>query len=464
MALTQDKRREIISDFADEIRKRKREVLGESTQIHFRSGMEEGRKEPVYVVPLNLLRFRKENGRISSSVKTHERLVGPLDAADNEAQEKLRQFLREKDPERTSELKQLLLATGQREPGIITADGFLINGNRRKVALDELRSKPRGDDRFLTMKVVILPGEDDPGGPPTLREIEQIENRYQLQAEGKAEYYAFDAALSIRDKESNGYTLEEQMRDDPQYKLMGGAEFKRAVKKRRKEMLDPLDRIDEYLDTVGRSGKYSAVSRGLGDPEGRWQAFYDLSQSFVSKAMTPRGLSTMGIDEDEAGKIIQASYAVIRMRDVPTFGKLHNIMRDMHKFCRHGKKHLLKIATDVKHKLPNGEVIGTDGKPLPRDVIENKWKAKYKEEITRNLVKAKEATESGGEKNAPVKLLDEALQKLNHGSMIVDHIEVKRLTEALKLAGQIKQRIGELNAEIYGRAKTANSHGMIPSG
>ena len=65
-------------------------------------------------------------------MKTHERVVGRLDGADSAAQSELRKFLREKDPEKTDELKQLILAEGQREPGIITADGFLINGTEEK--------------------------------------------------------------------------------------------------------------------------------------------------------------------------------------------------------------------------------------------------------------------------------------------------------------------------------------------
>ena len=165
MTITKEKTREIIRDFAEEIRKKRVEASPvESTRIDFRDGIAQNREEIVYMVPLGLLRFRKENGRISSSVKTFERLTGRLDPADSEAQDVLRSFLREKDPEKTDELKQLLLADGQREPGIITADGFLINGNRRKVALDELRCKHSSEDRFQTMKVVILPDEDEEGG------------------------------------------------------------------------------------------------------------------------------------------------------------------------------------------------------------------------------------------------------------------------------------------------------------
>ena len=375
MVLTQEKTREIINDFAQEIQRKKREASpAESTRIDFRNGMAENRKEIVYKVPLDLLRFRKENGRISSSVKTHERMIGLLDRADSEAQSVLRKFLREKDPEKTDELKQLLRAEGQREPGIITTDGFLINGNRRKLALSELRDEFPADDRFQTVKVVILPGKDDEGGPPTLKEIEQIENRYQLQTEGKAEYYGFDAALSIRDKEESGYTLEQQMRDDPQYRLMGSAEFDRAVKRRRKEQLEPLGCVEEYLETIGRPGEYSAVSKGLGDPEGRWQAFLDLSQTFWTQAKTDQGLQKMGIDEKEAGEIMQAAYAAIRMRVIPNFGKLHHIMRELKSYTEHGKEHLLEVARNIKHELPQEEITNEKGELLPQDAIDDKWK------------------------------------------------------------------------------------------
>ena len=275
MPITQEKTRDIITDFAKEIQKKKMEASPvESTRIDFRNGIADNREETVYKVPLDLLRFRKENGRISSSVKTHERRIGRLDPADSSAQDLLREFLRNKDPEKTDELKQLLRADGQREPGIITADGFLINGNRRKVALIELKNDFPEEDRFQTMKVVILPGEDDEGGPPTLKEIEQIENRYQLQTEGKAEYYGFDAALSIRDKEASGYTLEQQMRDDPQFQAHGKDSIHQSNEKKKERYTGAtgvrrrISRIDwktwaicSGIERSGRSGRTLASIR-----------------------------------------------------------------------------------------------------------------------------------------------------------------------------------------------------------
>ena len=350
--IQQDAPREIVDDFAKEIAEKRVETSsGEKTRINFRDGVRLNREEKVFRVPVELLRYRKENGRISAAVKSHEQTVGPLDPRDENAQKKLGSFLREMGPDKTDELKRLLQADGQREPGIATADGFLVNGNRRKLALTELGKENPGDDQFKTMKVVILPGKHDPGGPPTLREIEQIENRYQLQEEGKAEYSGFDAALSMRDKEAKGYTLKEQLRDDPSYRNMEPRRFDTEVKRRRDEVFEPLRLVDEYLEAIGRPGEYTLVSHAGRSGEGRWQAFLDLAKSFSCKVRTEAGREKVGVDEIEAARVLQAAYATIRLREVPRFGKLHGIMRDIPKMCRGGKEHLLDLERKVKHTL-----------------------------------------------------------------------------------------------------------------
>ena len=267
--------REIIEDFAKEIKQRRREGAKPLTEvIYFRNEHQKNIERKVWEVPTELLRFRKDNGRIASDVLSYEKDRGPLLEKSEEAQTKLRKFLENKDPEKTNELTNSILHSGQREPAIVTADGFLINGNRRKVALERLYEENK-DERFKWMKVVILPSIEDEGGPPTLKEIEQIENRYQLQSEGKAEYYKFDRALSIRRKINLGMTLEEQLRDDPNYTKLAPKEFQKVIQQYEEEYLEPLNCIDRYLDQLGRSGLYYTVSTGISDREGRWQAFLD---------------------------------------------------------------------------------------------------------------------------------------------------------------------------------------------
>lgn len=84
------------------------------------------------------MRFRKDNGRIASDVSSYEKLHGTLNESKLETQEILRKFLKEKDEENNIKLKKSIEHSGQNEAAIITCDGFLINGNRRKMTLEEL--------------------------------------------------------------------------------------------------------------------------------------------------------------------------------------------------------------------------------------------------------------------------------------------------------------------------------------
>jgi len=202
--------REIIEDFTKEIvAKRQKGPKPQTHVIAFRDDELYKREREVYLVPIELLRYRKDNGRICSDVLNFEKSNYLLNENDDGDQKIIRGFLEEKDKEKTDELEKSIQLSGQRDPAIITCDGFLINGNRRKVVFERLLEKTKDVSRYGSMKVVILPNHGEEGGAPTLKEIEQLENRYQLQSDGKAEYYGFDRALSIRRKINLGMKLEE---------------------------------------------------------------------------------------------------------------------------------------------------------------------------------------------------------------------------------------------------------------
>ena len=197
--ITVQAKRYIVDDFSREIRDRAIDTAKPSkTVINFRTDRADGNERTVWRVPIEILRYRKDNGRIASDILDYEANVGPLDEKDQEAQTLIAQFLREKDPQKTATLRQSILHDGQQEPAIITCDGFLINGNRRKMVMETLHAQHPHEDNFAYMKVVILPGEGDTGGPPTLFEIEQLENRYQLQSDGKSDLGFRPALCPIR--------------------------------------------------------------------------------------------------------------------------------------------------------------------------------------------------------------------------------------------------------------------------
>lgn len=450
--ITAEAPREIVEDFAKEIQRRKTGTGRPSKEvINFRDDKVRGTERDVCRVPIDLLRYRKDNGRIASDVLDYERNFAPLDEKDDTDQAKIRDFLEKKDPERTEVLVQSILHAGQQEPVIITCDGFLINGNRRKMAIERLLKESPNDENFTYMQAVILPGKGEEGGPPTLVEIEKIENRYQLQSDGRADYYSFDRALSIKRKVDLGFTLEEQLADDPAYAGTTSAQLKRVIDRYEKDYLDPLACIDRYLRQFEREGLYRTVSRGIADSEGRWQAFADYSATYSRYFLDPRRRLEIGISEEEIGKLEEAAFDIIRLRTVPDMPKVHMIMRDFSKLCRtqEGKQALKSIVAQVDPVLPPDERVNEEGEDLTLEEIDAKWEAKYRRPITYNLKKASQSHQQLKEKETPIELLEEAHRKLTHDNMALSAIDNKDLRRARELLRKIINAGETLESEIY---------------
>ena len=425
----------------------------ETAVIEFRNERIEKITREIKSIPVKHLRFRKKNGRIKSDVLDYEKNVGTLIEDTEECQKILADFLKEKDPEKTEELKNSIFQGGQRDPAIITCDGFLINGNRRKLAL-EMLSKEKNDTKFNYMKVVILPGKNDPGGPPTNKEIAEIENRYQLQKDGKSEYSGFDQALSIREKIEEGLDLKTQLKDDPQYALLSEKDLNKVVKKYKKDYLEPLKCVDEYLEYLGREQCYKTISAEKGNPEGRWQAFIDYSAKVDKKLNSEKEKSELDIKPGEEGKIKDIAFKIIRQRSFPKIDKVHNIMRDFlevykNKDSRKELKSILKVEKDINSE----KKIDKEGNPIPLKDQDKLWSNEYGSLIINAVKKAKYIVDRIDENEKPLDILKEALQKLNHSKLEIDKIPDNELQNARKLTVDIQNRASEIEDEIYHEIK-----------
>ncbi len=452
--------REIIEDFADEIKQRRKPTAKPSVEvIFFRNEHRTGYERPVYEVPTELLRFRKDNGRIASDILSYEKEHGLLKERSQEAQEIVRNYLEAKDPEKTNELKNSIRHSTQREAAIITTDGFLINGNRRKMALDNLWNETK-DERYQWMKVVILPGVHDEGGPPTLKEIEQIENRYQLQSEGKSEYYNFDRALSMRRKIQLGMTLEEQLKDNPNFVNLPPKEFVKIVRKYEDEFIKPLECIDRYLEQLGRDGLYYTVSTGISDRAGRWQAFLDYYNHVRKKLEDEykRSKYTL-IQEDETGEAEEIAFKIIRKREFSDLPKVHKIMRDLPKWFNNedSKKELFKLL-EIDNELPEEDCFDINGKEHDERKKDQIWGANNEEKLHRHVKTAQRIVEHEKGSETPITLMDAAIKKLEHDNMDLTSIDIldnyKLVREKLV---QIQMIASNLETEWYNLKKNVKN-------
>lgn len=446
-----DEHRKIIKDFAKTIQSRiKRNTRPSKTVIDFRNERKEKFEREIVQVPVEILLFRKENGRIASDVLSYEKNHKPIVETDEKGQKLLKQFLKNKDPELTEDLCKSIKHSSQKEPAIITCDGFLINGNRRKLALEMLYDdKP--DTTYEWINVVILPGEDDTetGGPPTIKEIAQIESRYQSQVTGFADYYSFDEALSTREYIRNGISLEEKLRDDPRYADMPDAQFKKAVNKFKEEYLNPLECVDEYLSYLGREGLYTNISSGRSDREGRWEAFKDYYKRIEKNLVDENKRRSINVEEDEIGDIKSIAFKLIRMRELPDI-KLHETMRELPKWLKDGasKKELLDII-HVEDDIPEKEKYYEDGEEIDDKDKDKIWIERNRTKITRQVKKAMQLHAKHKEEDTPISLLQAALGKLEHDNLLPQNIRVADADEAIKILNKIETTTKDLHATFW---------------
>ena len=442
--------RTVIEEFAKEIANARIEISNDKP-IPFRDDKVKHKVRKAYKVPIELLRFRKDNGRIASDVLTWENSKGPLNETTEFAQATLKRFLELKDPEPTEELMNSLYKEGQDEKAVITVDGFLINGNRRKMAFEKLLDKNPGDEKFKYLEVVILPGPNEAEPTTTLLEIEQLENRLQYHRRGEAVYYNFDKALSVKRKIEMGMSIEEQLLDDSNYYNLAGSELKKKVREFEEEYLKPLECIDKYLEYLNRPRHYNTISEGRGDSEGRWQAFLDYYKLVYKKLNDEKQRIKLGIQEDEIGKIENIAFKIIRKRELTGLNKkAHQIMRDIPKLLSNSnsKKELFEL-TKIDFQLPKEETTDEEGEQVDEKTKDIIWGNKYADQVIWRVKKAYDFFEQKKEHDNPIDLLNAALDKLNHSNMDINAIELDRLDEAMKLTREIQTRANELEHLLY---------------
>lgn len=380
--------------------------------IEFRNDKTLQLARQVRQVPINILKFRKNNGRISSDLISYESQHGEIDESTTEGQEILRGFLEKKSKTENSTLKKSLQHHGQTEPAIITCDGFLINGNRRKMIFDQLHNSYPNETKFSFLRVVILPGPDDPGGAPTLQEIEQVENRLQLIKTGKAEYEGFDGALSVRRKLALGISIKEQLGDNPEHFGKTETQLKNAVKKEEKEKIHPLECIDRYLIFYNRKQAYDSVGE-------RWQAFVDYS-NFYSMYLQNEGkrLKHFGgkIDDSDVPKIEEIAFKMIRKQSFPNLldrQKLHALMRDLKHLLKYdsSREEMYKIAEEIPDELTSEEKEELGDNPTVKQ-LDALWGSKTNQKFTEILNNSKKYFIQGKTKETPFDSIKAVISKL----------------------------------------------------
>ncbi|MGB2862704.1 MAG: hypothetical protein WBC05_05195 [Sedimentisphaerales bacterium] len=284
--------------------------------------------QPIYSFDTNDLVFNKANGRIKAEVSEKESELGrQLDIFDKEDQKIIKAMLLAIRTEENEKIKADIEKAGQENPGIITCDGRLINGNRRKAIIEELYEETK-DDKFRYIDVHVLPSDI------AKDELWLIEAGIQMSAPQQLDYSPINHLLKLREGERAGLKPDEMAS-----RIYGYS------KDDLEKDLQRLTLIDEYLRSfLQKEDRYYLVN-GLNEH------FIDL-QNNISWAQHPTGRIRRDWtwDESDINELKLVSFYFIRKR-MP-----HMRVRDIRNlFATKGSWIKTRKALDVELELTKQE-------------------------------------------------------------------------------------------------------------
>lgn len=199
---------------------------------------------PSYLIPTALLRYNIQNGRFAAELKALQfQLKRELDPLAKRDAEEIRKLLLQQDPTMTQQLREEMKLIGQLEPGIVTHDGFVINGNRRMAIFEELhQTEPNG--KWERIEVHRLPKGVG------AKDLWRIEAGLQLSREKRLDYGPVNDLLKLREGNAAGMSPNEMAA------TMFGVSAEDVAFK-----LKVLALVDQYLEYIGKADFYMEVDR-----------------------------------------------------------------------------------------------------------------------------------------------------------------------------------------------------------
>lgn len=324
---------------------------------------------PVYRLPINLLYFNIKNGRFAAEyIELRKKEGREVMAEDPNDAKKIHSLLIELDIKQSSILMEDLKKYGQREPGIISNDGYVINGNRRMAVLKSLYEN--GNDQFGYMLVARLPQN------VTSQDLWKIEAGIQLSRRVQLDYGPINTLLKFKEGIDAGLTPAQIASS-----LYGGFTEEEIL-----ENLEQLKLIAKYASFIGEEGNYKSA-------EGVNEHFIDL-RAILKKAKRD------GYSPDAILALTRISFQLIH-DGVP-------------------QRELRKIKDILRHDKVTQKLFGAVeySKPEPRGEKLKKLKeAEIKEQITAArtiFVDCLDEVRAADESEEPTKLLQRAVTNLEN--------------------------------------------------
>lgn len=383
----------------------------------------------VYKIPLEFLVFNKENGRIASLVKSYIREHQIIDVETEEGDALIAKFLYTAHEERNKITRENIINNGQLQYGIITADGVIVDGNRRVSLLRSISSDKTQSqlvrDRCKYFLAAILP--EDANDTDILR----LETQFQMGTDDKVDYNPIEKYLHASDMMKRGFTSEEIK------SYMGFRKLSDVA-----QAIEMVKLIDEYLVNFDYEGIYTRIPVGSEDRLLKLNdAIRKIKEGGIpwiptdGKDEVINNLKIIGFDfirlgehnAEEYRAIMQGNYCFLANEGI------WNSFVDKY----------FERTEDLPEEKPTEEVLESatsdeDSERLLR-ARDSEWKMIAKDTISEVYTEAKTSLDNSKDKDEPLKLLKKAISALTS----INHDIIMSAENKEELNGKIME-ISEL--------------------
>ena len=152
----------------------------------------------MYRLPTEFLYFNIQNGRFAAEYREKIRTQGGvLDPKSTGDAKEIQKMLLDLDPAQTKLDKKDFSEVGQRVSGLITPDGYVIDGNRRLAIITSLFAETQKDEwKYMNVARLTEPLQKE--------DLWRLEGGYQLGKEQQQKYGPINTMLKIREGKDAG--------------------------------------------------------------------------------------------------------------------------------------------------------------------------------------------------------------------------------------------------------------------
>lgn len=370
---------------------------------------------PVYKVNLDYLYFNDKNDRIATWISQYkaDNNITQLDIADRELYNNIiHEFINQSNPEAIKKTQTNIDMVDQREPGVILADGRVIDGNRRFTCLRNLSKK---NARFNYFETVILEASLENNA----KEIKMLELMIQHGEESRVDYNPIDRLVGVYNDLVENRLLTPREYADSINKSENEVNKQIELSKLLVEFLAIINAPKQFyiardMDLNGPLVELYGILNKIKDEDKREDA---KNAAFINFLVQPKGDMTRFIR---------------KVKTVASSNYLDEYLEEQ-----------MEIAEKVIEELPS---VGK----MNNKVIKEKFRSNedVKESLERSLIKAEAKAKSRESRNRPLQILckvEDMLEILD--TNIFMKLKEEELCEIISKIDNLEELLGQIRKD-----------------